>query len=353
MFVPVIGKLPDGISRIAQPVVLMVIIGGSWALVSILNTGPARVGYAPHLIGSALILYAAGGLLNLRSYANGEPPYGNGSAALVLIGTILIALAGTKLKPGSEPPRRQQAPFVWMLVPYLPVVASFTAALVLVLRSGDGGVSKTLVCVLLGTSTLAMARQLLGLLVIRDQAEHLDRQREALNRQAHHDSLTGLPNRAAFHARAAAVLATADADHLTAVLLLDLDGFKPVNDTFGHAAGDALLIEVGRRLTEAVRPEDTVARLGGDEFVLLLPGLTDPGGAEATALRLLHRIAEPIRVGDDTAAVTASIGITVARGSGHDLEPLVREADIALYSAKAFGKNMFRRYEEAWSVSSS
>ncbi len=154
-------------------------------------------------------------------------------------------------------------------------------------------------------------------------------------RQALHDALTGLPNRALFHARLSAALDGAQAP--CAVLLLDLNGFKEVNDTWGHHAGDAALCAVAAYLRESVRGIDTVARLGGDEFGMILLG-TDRTGAVETAERLCHMAATPVIVEGQPLPIGLSIGIALSSDApGHDSAALLRRADSAMYAAKRAG----------------
>ena len=165
-----------------------------------------------------------------------------------------------------------------------------------------------------------------------------ERTRE-LHHQALHDSLTQLPNRALILDRIDQMLARSRREHTpVAVLFLDLDNFKDVNDTLGHAAGDQLLIAVAARLTSAIRQEDTVGRLGGDEFVVLAEGASLAAGAEVVAQRILDVLGTPFEItGSDTPlVVTASIGI--AEDGRATPDELLRDADIALYQAKAAGK---------------
>ncbi len=161
---------------------------------------------------------------------------------------------------------------------------------------------------------------------------------EQLLRQAFHDALTGLPNRALFRDRLQQSLARcARSLDMFALLLIDLDGFKRINDTLGHHLGDQLLEAVAHRLAEVARPTDTLARLGGDEFVLLLAGASEPA-ALAVASRLHGRLAEPIVMAGRDLAFGASIGIAVHRGGPGDGDELVRHADVAMYAAKEAGR---------------
>ena len=165
-------------------------------------------------------------------------------------------------------------------------------------------------------------------------------------RLALHDALTGLPNRALFQDRLAQALARArrasggdpDKEEQVAVMLLDLDGFKDVNDTLGHQTGDQLLQAVAIRLVPLLRASDTLARLGGDEFALVQAGVRRPGDAEALAGKLLRQFAEPFAVDGHSFHVSASLGIALFPRDGGDAEALLRGADLALYRAKAEGR---------------
>jgi len=159
----------------------------------------------------------------------------------------------------------------------------------------------------------------------------------ALERSALHDPLTGLPNRTLFQDRLGQALRQSHRNATAlALLLMDVDRFKEINDTFGHEYGDALLRQLGERLQERVRESDTIARLGGDEFAVLLPNC-DESGAVATAERLLSAFDEPFTLEGQPIAATASVGIAVFPTHGLDVQTLMRRADIAMYIAKRGG----------------
>jgi diguanylate cyclase (GGDEF)-like protein/PAS domain S-box-containing protein len=166
----------------------------------------------------------------------------------------------------------------------------------------------------------------------RDVTDRRDLERR-LYHQAFHDSLTGLPNRAGF--MEATQRALADDPAGTAVLLLDLDGLKRVNDRLGHAAGDELLIAVGERMRSALREGDLAARLAGDEFAVLTCHLTDPSAATMVAERVAEAVEQPFTIGGRTLHTTASIGVAWATGATSTPDELLREADVAMYRAKA------------------
>jgi diguanylate cyclase (GGDEF)-like protein/PAS domain S-box-containing protein len=157
-----------------------------------------------------------------------------------------------------------------------------------------------------------------------------------------HDPLTGLANRALFKDRVEHAL-TRRGNPLPAVLIVDLDGFKAVNDSLGHAAGDDLLVIVSQRLRECVRPEDTVGRLGGDEFAVLLDDVADPRDVSNVARRIIRSMQDPFVVGDKEVFVTASVGVAVHETEGVD--QLFRDADVALYMAKAQGKGRYMVFD--------
>ncbi|CAA7623303.1 PAS:GGDEF [Magnetospirillum sp. LM-5] len=178
----------------------------------------------------------------------------------------------------------------------------------------------------------------------RDITEQLEAQKH-IQHLAHFDPLTDLPNRALFHDRLTHALAfAARDDRKLAVLFVDLDGFKKVNDTLGHRAGDELLVEVARRLRSSVRGADTVSRLGGDEFALILERVADSEDAVMVAEKLLNALQAPIVLNGRDIFVGASIGIGFYPDDGEDAASLLQHADTAMYQAKAEGKGRFRFY---------
>lgn len=179
---------------------------------------------------------------------------------------------------------------------------------------------------------------------VRDMSERKRFEEEMLH-QATHDALTGLPNRVLFQELLAHGLTQSmRQEKLLAVLFLDLDGFKNINDTLGHATGDELLKMVSQRIAGALRKEDVVARQGGDEFTILLQGIRVVQDISQVAEKLLEVIAQPYVADDREMHVTASIGITVFPFDDNDVASLLRNADTAMYQAKEAGKNTFRFY---------
>ena len=206
------------------------------------------------------------------------------------------------------------------------------------LRRGDG----TPVWVLANASLLSGEAEpvIEGTLV--DITKRKDAE-DQLVHQAYHDALTGLPNRMLFHDRLTQALGLARRNHRgLAVLFLDLDQFKLVNDTLGHAAGDRLLQAVADRLRQSVRQSDTVARVGGDEFNLLLPDVGRGNQAARMAEKILATVARPMEVDGHRLYLTTSIGISLFPGDGGDAEALLTSADIAMYRAKEQGRNGYQ-----------
>jgi diguanylate cyclase (GGDEF)-like protein/PAS domain S-box-containing protein len=168
---------------------------------------------------------------------------------------------------------------------------------------------------------------------------------------AEHDFLTGLPNRMLLNDRIGQAIASASRyGHKAALLFLDLDGFKHINDSLGHPAGDKLLQSVARRLSETVEASSTVSRQGGDEFIVLLARLDCVEDVVAIAKRMLEAIAGPHRIDDDDLHVTTSIGISVYPDDGPDAETLIKNADTAMFQAKENGRQIYQFFEPAMSV---
>lgn len=177
----------------------------------------------------------------------------------------------------------------------------------------------------------------------------LAEQAEQIRHLAFHDGLTGLANRALLYDRLAHALAVSERQGSpVGLMFLDLDHFKPINDTLGHAAGDALLQAVAQRLSGLIREGDTAARIGGDEFVLVFENLSRPEDLATLAQRLLDALAKPVRLGPHSVGQTGgSIGIACAPRDGRSVDDLMRHADLAMYAAKSSGRQQFRFYDPA------
>ncbi len=176
----------------------------------------------------------------------------------------------------------------------------------------------------------------------------LKRSEEELYRLAHQDALTGLPNRALLRARLEQSISRAQREgSMLALLFLDLDLFKSVNDTLGHPVGDALLQSVATAMATKVRAADSIARLGGDEFVVLMETIEEPNVAAQLSRRLLDVFAHPFDAGGRELYITASIGISIFPMDGQDMDALLSNADVAMYQAKEHGRNTYRFFESA------
>ncbi len=184
-----------------------------------------------------------------------------------------------------------------------------------------------------------------GWLATHEDITELQKVQEELAHMAHHDALTGLPNRLLLQERIKEAVSSAEGGVKFALLCMDLDRFKNVNDTLGHSFGDELLKEVGNRILGCLRKKDTVARLGGDEFAVLQVSDNLPNDATVLASRLCQLLSEPINLGDHQVIVSASVGITIAPDDGLNPDQLIKNADMALYRAKDDGRGVYRFFE--------
>ncbi|WP_295640668.1 diguanylate cyclase [uncultured Methylibium sp.] len=191
----------------------------------------------------------------------------------------------------------------------------------------------------------ADAGRITGYLALAIDITERKRAEETIRHLAHHDPLTGLPNRSLLADRLDVALRRAQRNgERVAVMALDLDHFKRINDTLGHAAGDRLLQAVAERLLASVRPSDTVARMGGDEFVVLLDGIRGSADIEPIASAILQRMAQPVVDGPNELLVTTSLGVAVYPDSAATAAVLLEQADAAMYEAKSAGRNTFRLF---------
>jgi diguanylate cyclase len=251
-------------------------------------------------------------------------------------GFLLLAAGAASQRPGVVAPDRDRVPGLLAgALPNLPLAAALTLAVV---DRVQGRVADRVLGILIILAVVtASVRQLSALLensrLTRDLERIVEERTAELRRLAETDPLTGLPNRTLLFERVSAATAAGP----TAVALLDLDGFKAVNDSLGHAAGDELLVEVARRLRLAVPRRWTVARLGGDEFAVVMPGIGAQAGAARAVEDLLAALGGPVLVHDRTVSVTASVGVVVA-APGDSPTDLLRNADVAMYAAKDEGR---------------
>jgi diguanylate cyclase (GGDEF)-like protein len=263
-------------------------------------------------------------------FASGKPPAGAQSA------TIPVAVGREAGLQGDEG---------WTMQSFS---ASVSAS---VLSNGNALtllVGGSLLSVLLGllVSVLATGR-MRALSLVREKTRELSEKNHELFELALHDPLTGLPNRSLVLDRAERMLARSarEPDVVAGALYVDVDGFKHVNDSLGHAAGDLLLTVVGERLQSAVRDQDTVGRLGGDEFIVLVESSTDDVALESLATRMIELLREPVELGGASASMSVTVSIGVAVGRYETADQLLRDADLALYAAKAAGKNRYTLFD--------
>ena len=269
------------------------------------------------LFAAADVVYAL--RVNADSYVVGTP-----LDALWAVGLALMSVGAQTGSPAGRPEQVRPEQPVALAVPAL---ATITGLAVLI-ASSRADVSALALALALALATLLVAafRTQLAFQQLRRLAE--------FRRQAGTDDLTGLPNRRAFSQRANAALGGADRPH--ALLLLDLDRFKEVNDSLGHQAGDELLVQVGARFAAQLRDGDTIGRLGGDEFAVLLQGCDSAQAvAVAVAVKLRGCLLEPFLVGGVAVRSDVSIGLSLAPEHGSEMAGLLRRADIAMYKAKS------------------
>ena len=195
----------------------------------------------------------------------------------------------------------------------------------------------------LGATSIARQRRR----EFRDRLSEARRNAEMLEKLAQHDTLTELPNRSLLEDRFEQALAQhLRRKQMLALAFLDLDGFKVINDTYGHSVGDALLIELARRMKDALRDGDTLARLGGDEFVAIITDLNVKEDANGLLKRLLLACSNPVSIGAVSVRVSVSIGVAFVPTHGTGIDMLLRKADQAMYSAKQSGRNQYKFFEE-------
>jgi len=196
-------------------------------------------------------------------------------------------------------------------------------------------------------SRVVLPDEILFVCILRDLTEQ-QRSQEHIYRLAHHDPLTGLENRFSLNLRLEHLLVQARRKReAVAVLFIDLDRFKKINDSHGHHAGDLLLVAVAQRMKDLLREADAIARLGGDEFIIVMPGGITPELAGAVAVRLVQSLGAPYRLGGEIAHSGASVGIAMFPADGDDADTLLRHADIAMYAAKSAGRGNFQFFSPA------
>lgn len=222
---------------------------------------------------------------------------------------------------------------------YLPVLV-ITAQPKLELRALQAGAKDFISKPFNVAETLARVHNLLEVRLLHKKVHNHAKVQES---RALHDSLTGLANRQLLADRVSQAITHAQRNmNAMALLYIDLDRFKQINDTFGHDGGDLVLQLVASRLVAAVRQEDTVARLGGDEFVIVLWQISSAVGASAAAEKMIQMLSQPYSIHGQTVHITASIGVSIYSVHGRNAEALSKSADLALYDAKHAGRNNYR-----------
>ena len=340
-----------GQEAVSSVVAVSIVLVAAFAAVKLVLSGTA-----PLTMSAAVPMVAAATLLGISMFLSpliGPGQLHPGLLVLRVLAPALICIGPRiqELQTRVEPRWHRQRPHrPYHVLPYLAVITTFAAFLIVMprdlgIRAWGGVIGVVLI------TTTVVVRQLLAFLDNFDLINRLDvtllelrGHQTMLHEQATHDGLTKLVNRTAFSEAVAADLNDRRSGASGfAVLLIDLDDFKAVNDTLGHGVGDGLLITVAERLRGAVRAKDLVSRLGGDEFAVLLRGVT-PAEAAAMADRILAAVLEPARVDGHTLVVKASIGVAPAN-PGDDVEGLLRNADIAMYAAKDAGKGSVLQYD--------
>ncbi|MFI7585564.1 putative bifunctional diguanylate cyclase/phosphodiesterase [Spongisporangium articulatum] len=283
------------------------------------------------------------------AYLTATSDYGTGSLVDVgwCVAFCTLGLAGITAEPEtSEAPDTPARRLTTDLLPY--ALAALAGAGVLYQYFSDAEVNTASVLLATAQISLVLFRQYLALVDNMKLNEAVAEREEQLRHLAFHDDLTGLANRPLFVERVTEALARHAADEAPSVAFIDLDGFKWVNDTLGHAHGDELLVSVARRLQGALQPGDTLARLGGDEFAVLFTGFHEP---EISAAQLVDALRTPFHVAGQRMRVSASVGVARLE-EAHDGErpgaaeagTLLQRADIAMFMVKRAGKNNFQQY---------
>ncbi|WP_439528200.1 putative bifunctional diguanylate cyclase/phosphodiesterase [Pannonibacter sp.] len=214
------------------------------------------------------------------------------------------------------------------------------------LRSGPAlWITDTVLALVAGTIAGGLALALWRMRRLRAEAERQEAAAVDAMALAQHDALTGLPNRRRLEQAFPGMVHLLDPEQYRAVMMMDMDGFKPINDVYGHSFGDQILREFADRLVETVGDDGLVARLGGDEFAIVTPVLENKDAATGIARRLLNRIQEPFVVGERQVSISSGIGIAVFPDNGYSIVELLRRADVALYRAKTSGRATFRFFE--------
>ncbi|WP_203727563.1 GGDEF domain-containing protein [Paractinoplanes durhamensis] len=341
----VLRQIFPGIHADTRAAVIAVLAGelvaGAYAVVVIARARPSE-GNSIALWASALGTLSLFTVLDAANAALGDDRFSNGVGGGYLAATLLLVACCRTPLPSVSGRAEGEQPGPLRALPYLPIGLAFTTAAHQ--QIAEGRVDALSFWVLLSMAVLVFLRQFLQLRTIEMLIEKVEAQRRDLAHQATHDPLTGLGNRTALAERATALFDGETTRHV-GVLMLDLDGFKPINDTHGHSAGDKVLRAVADRLRAQLRLDDLAVRLGGDEFVILLADVRDQAHAAEIGERILRSLRAPLDLGPAAVPVLASAGLAVGATSDTSFEDLLHRADASLYTAKDSGKNVLRMAE--------
>ncbi len=261
---------------------------------------------------------------------------------------IRISVPGTPFLLGAQNPKENGADYLVGSPGYLISLAVMALLVLLTVIIGYRTQSHNLVLTAKFDATKRHSKALSQqnkILELEIQKRH--ESENQLAHQANYDPLTGLPNRTLAMDRLSQDLVRAKREQRSVVgMFIDLDRFKNVNDTLGHAAGDLLLTQAAQRLQQSIRASDTAARLGGDEFLILLPDVEDINTAETICEKIMHNFSQPFRVHDQEFNISTSIGVAIGPKNGVDAQTLMKCADLALYRAKGAGRNTYRFYTQ-------
>jgi len=300
------------------------------------------------------LLLVAGGLALLAvadssfAYLTAQGTFATGNVldAGWVAGFLMVALGALRavLRPVHEAVPQPRISRRLLLIPYPPVLVAL--GVTIVEKVASGSLTNFTFWAALSMAALVLIRQYL---VVIDNAElvgNLAAREQELAYQAEHDALTGLPNRKVFRDRVERSLRHGDdPQSRPAVLFIDLDDFKSVNDTLGHGVGDRVLTLVAERLRGCLRPSDVAARLGGDEFAVLVENTHSPAHAGVVAERILHALRQPVALHGAELPARGTIGVAIA-GTDDSCDELLRRADVAMYAAKRDGKDRFEIYSD-------
>jgi diguanylate cyclase (GGDEF)-like protein len=343
----------------AQSVVLTVLTGPVVMLVAVFAVAKLLVAGQPPFSLWAGVIGAGAPVMGVLLVGVGpvllEHGYFNWFFAISALGdaALMLACAVQRAQIVADPrvlERRRRRPY--SILPYVAVAGTFALLAVAFRASGHDGRTWAVMGGAVFCTGLVVVRQLASFAenahLLGELQATLDERNELASRlhdMAFSDGLTGLANRSLFHDRLSSAMARSARDGSeVVVLLLDLDDFKPINDNYGHAAGDAVLRAVSERLRECVRTCDTVARLGGDEFAVILH---EPSAESVSVIaeRIVTAVGQPCWFDDVSLTIGVSIGIATSQPGEHDTDRLLGLADAAMYQAKADGKNSYRAYD--------